>query len=120
MLGFTVDEIDITASALASDSPPWSSATVVSGESTVGGGSAPGAVLSTRLVAVTDAALSATKLEAQLRMATDTVVARIENDRVLIDLRTVDNADDDACGLAFASVMPSPDPEARPRIPIFS
>ena len=54
MLGLTVDEIDVRASALASElASRGLAATVVSGESTIGGGSAPGAVLSTRLVAVT-------------------------------------------------------------------
>ena len=70
-VGLTVDEIDVRASALASElASRGLAATVVTGESTIGGGSAPGAVLSTRLVAVTHAALSATKLEAQLRIAT--------------------------------------------------
>ncbi len=60
---------------------------VVAGESTVGGGSLPGATLPTALLALTvshpDAYL------AQLRAATVPIIARIADDRVLFDPRTV-------------------------------
>ena len=64
---------------------------VIDGLSTVGGGSVPGSALPTRLVAI---ALPAERLEAVLRGAQPPVVARIEHDRLLLDLRTVDPADD--------------------------
>ncbi|HET7217965.1 MAG TPA: hypothetical protein VFJ02_07945, partial [Vicinamibacterales bacterium] len=65
--------------------------TVVDGFSTIGGGSAPGSQLPTRLVAI---ALPAERLEAMLRGGQPPVIARIENDHLLIDLRTVDPAED--------------------------
>ena len=46
--------------------------------------------------------------------------ARIENDRVILDLRTVDPADDTRVASAFGSVGPNPEPRApnpEPRIP---
>jgi L-seryl-tRNA(Ser) seleniumtransferase len=62
---------------------------LVDGYSAIGGGSAPGSQLPTALVAVERAGLSAAQLEERLRLATTPVIARIEDDRVLIDLRTV-------------------------------
>jgi L-seryl-tRNA(Ser) seleniumtransferase len=57
------------------------------GESVIGGGSTPGQSLPTTLVAVTHPRLSARQLEERLRSAA--VLARVENTRVLFDLRTV-------------------------------
>jgi L-seryl-tRNA(Ser) seleniumtransferase len=62
---------------------------IVSGESLVGGGSAPTSTLPTFLVAVTAQTLSADELAERLRQATPPVVARVEEGRVLLDLRTV-------------------------------
>jgi L-seryl-tRNA(Ser) seleniumtransferase len=62
---------------------------IVAGESLVGGGSAPTSTLPTFLLAVTAQALSADELAARLRLSTPPVVARVEEGRVLLDLRTV-------------------------------
>jgi len=62
-------------------------ASVIDGQSTVGGGSLPGETLPTKLVALNVA--SPDDFLARLRRGDPPVVARIENDRVLIDLRTV-------------------------------
>jgi L-seryl-tRNA(Ser) seleniumtransferase len=70
------------------------SAEVIDGASTIGGGSAPGSQLPTRLVALAHPSLSADDLEARLRRAPTPVVARIEDGRVVLDLRTVSPADD--------------------------
>jgi L-seryl-tRNA(Ser) seleniumtransferase len=59
------------------------------GESVIGGGAAPSAVLPTRLIALTHADLSADQLSARLRANTPPVIARVEEGRVLLDLRTV-------------------------------
>jgi L-seryl-tRNA(Ser) seleniumtransferase len=69
-------------------------AEVVSGESAIGGGSAPAARLATRLVALKHASHSADELLARLRELSPPVVARIENDRIVVDLRTVEPDDD--------------------------
>ena len=62
---------------------------LVDGESVVGGGAAPSAVLPTRLIALTHADLSADELSARLRANIPPIIARVEEGRVLLDLRTV-------------------------------
>ena len=62
---------------------------VVDGESVIGGGAAPSAVLPTRLLAVTCEGLSADEISARLRASEPPVIARVEQGRVLLDLRTV-------------------------------
>ena len=67
----------------------------VDGESVVGGGSAPGTRLDTVLVTVSHQTLRPEVIELKLRMAETPVVARIENDRVVIDLRTVGESEEE-------------------------
>lgn len=62
---------------------------IADGESVIGGGAAPSAVLPTRVLAVTCADLSADELAARLRASDPSIVARVEEGRVLLDLRTV-------------------------------
>jgi L-seryl-tRNA(Ser) seleniumtransferase len=62
---------------------------LIDGESVVGGGAAPSAVLPTRLIAITHAHLSADKLNARLRANDPPIIARVEDGCVLLDLRTV-------------------------------
>jgi L-seryl-tRNA(Ser) seleniumtransferase len=63
------------------------SAQVVPGRSTVGGGSLPGETLPTHLVALLVESPDA--IAARLRMGDPPVVARIEDDRLVLDPRTV-------------------------------
>jgi L-seryl-tRNA(Ser) seleniumtransferase len=96
MLALTIGDIraraEIVASAIAG-MPGWR-AGLVDGVSAVGGGSAPGVELPTCLVAIEKAGLTVDALEARLRQLTPPIVARIERDRLVLDLRTV-AADDD-------------------------
>lgn len=62
-------------------------AEIVDGRSTVGGGSLPGETLPTRLVALKVDSPDA--VAAALRAATPPVIARIEEDRLVLDPRTV-------------------------------
>jgi L-seryl-tRNA(Ser) seleniumtransferase len=64
-------------------------AEVVDGESVIGGGAAPSAALPTALLAIDIAHRSADELLACLRAADPPIIARVESDRVLLDLRTV-------------------------------
>jgi L-seryl-tRNA(Ser) seleniumtransferase len=66
---------------------PGLAAELIEGESLVGGGATPEQPLPTWLIALRPRELTAA--EARLRAATPPVIARIENDRLLIDLRTV-------------------------------
>ena len=61
--------------------------TVIAGESTVGGGSLPGETLPTWLLALD--VKKPDKFLAQLREQSPPIIARTENDRVLLDPRTV-------------------------------
>jgi L-seryl-tRNA(Ser) seleniumtransferase len=62
---------------------------VVESRSVLGGGSAPGTTLPSRAVAVKAAGISADQILRRLRAWETPVVARVEDDRVLLDLRTV-------------------------------
>jgi L-seryl-tRNA(Ser) seleniumtransferase len=77
---------------------------VIAGESVVGGGAAPSAVLPTALIAITSAKFSADTLLAQLRAANPPIVARIESEQVLLDLRTVFPAQDELVAAALLSI----------------
>lgn len=62
---------------------------VIDGDSVIGGGAAPSSVLPTRLLAVTCAGARADELSGRLRKSDPPVIARVEEGRVLLDLRTV-------------------------------
>jgi L-seryl-tRNA(Ser) seleniumtransferase len=62
---------------------------ILEGDSLVGGGSAPEERIPTALVAVLPSRLSVADLERRLRTGLPPVLARIEGDRLLLDLRTV-------------------------------
>ncbi len=73
-------------------------ATVVGGESVVGGGSLPGTTLPTRLLAIGESAKAqgtAQKLAALLRKQHPPVIGRIDGNRLLLDPRTVFPEEDD-------------------------
>jgi L-seryl-tRNA(Ser) seleniumtransferase len=67
----------------------------------IGGGSTPGQSLPTRLLAVTHTGQSAQELEQSLRRNSPPVLARVENDLVLLDLRTVFAEQDEEIARAF-------------------
>ena len=103
MLAMPLDEIDGRARALAASLTELTgvAADIVDGDSTIGGGSAPGSALPTRLVAITHPSLTAEQLEERLRRHSPPIVARIAGDRVVIDLRTVEPDDDEVVAAAI-------------------
>ncbi len=62
---------------------------IIEGNSVIGGGSAPMVQPITTLLALKHAKMSAANLEQKLRLSKPPVIARILEDKVLIDLRTV-------------------------------
>ncbi len=91
MLTMTADEVRARAQSLTATinaRTGWR-AEIVAGASAVGGGSAPGVELPTWLVAIAHDDLSASAIEQRLRRLTPPVIARIDADRVILDLRTV-------------------------------
>jgi L-seryl-tRNA(Ser) seleniumtransferase len=64
---------------------------IADGASLAGGGSTPSQSLPTKIIRIASARYSATKLEQRLRRAPAgvSVIARVEDERLLLDLRTV-------------------------------
>ncbi len=91
MLHTTAEAIGRRARALVDGlaGHPLFESDVVVGVSTVGGGGAPGSAIATRLARLTPTDRSASGLESRLRRLRTPVIARIEDNRVLLDLRTV-------------------------------
>ncbi|HEY0873485.1 MAG TPA: L-seryl-tRNA(Sec) selenium transferase [Vicinamibacterales bacterium] len=83
-------------------------ASVINGVSTIGGGSAPGSTLPTRLVRLVHPRLSATALEKHLRSLNPPLIARIENDHVVLDLRTVLPEQDDVIAESLIEMQEGP------------
>jgi L-seryl-tRNA(Ser) seleniumtransferase len=77
---------------------------VVDGRSTVGGGTTPGFTLPTKLLALIHHRRPADGLEAALRALEMPVIARIERDRVVLDLRTVFEDEDEAIAEGLLSI----------------
>jgi L-seryl-tRNA(Ser) seleniumtransferase len=68
----------------------------IDGESLIGGGAAPSATLPTHLLTVTVNGLSAEQLQVRLRALELPIIARVQEGRVVLDLRTVPAEQDDA------------------------
>jgi L-seryl-tRNA(Ser) seleniumtransferase len=97
MMRLTQREIGKRAEALAVKvASPKLQVEIVDGESVIGGGAAPSSILPTRLIALSCAGVSADELSARLRAANPPVIARVEDGRVLLDLRTVFPEQDEA------------------------
>ncbi len=63
---------------------------VIESRSVLGGGAAPGSTLPTRAVAIKSETMSADQISEQLRRWEMPIIARVEDGRVLLDLRTVE------------------------------
>jgi L-seryl-tRNA(Ser) seleniumtransferase len=91
MMRLSADNIRTRAEAIAGQLREATDlkVSVIAGESIIGGGTAPTAVLPTYLLAVTSAKLSADEMLTRLRANPIPIIARVEDGRVLFDLRTV-------------------------------
>jgi L-seryl-tRNA(Ser) seleniumtransferase len=105
MIAASKGEIGERAARLAAElAASGFDAEVIDGVSTIGGGSAPGSQLPTRLVAVRSRSQAVEALEEALRAADPPVVGRIERDRLLLDLRTVLDGQDGTIVRVFAAI----------------
>ncbi|MEO7660568.1 MAG: L-seryl-tRNA(Sec) selenium transferase, partial [Pyrinomonadaceae bacterium] len=68
---------------------------LIDGESAIGGGAAPAVRLATKLIALSHKKISAANLENRFRNSTPPVITRIADDRVVIDLRTVPEGEEE-------------------------
>jgi L-seryl-tRNA(Ser) seleniumtransferase len=106
MMRLTRDEVGQRAAKLAAriDASKWK-VEILDGESLLGGGAAPSSILPTRLLALTCEGLSADELASRLRASELPIIARVEEDRVLLDLRTVFPEQDAAVVAALGLIV---------------
>ncbi len=78
---------------------------VMAGRSVIGGGSTPGTSLPTNLLAISPHRSSAAELAARLRRAHPPVIARVEAERVLLDLRAVFPDQEKALAVALREAL---------------
>lgn len=105
MLLMPVEVIDQRARALATKIASELITEVIDGASTIGGGAAPQSVIPTKLLSIKSPTKSAAALEAALRAGTPPVIARIQQDAVLLDLRTVAPEHDDVLARLIAGCL---------------
>jgi L-seryl-tRNA(Ser) seleniumtransferase len=97
MMGLSAEEIGARAESIAEKVQQSSlSVEVIDGESVIGGGAAPAAMLPTRLLAISHQDLSTDEVATRLRGSDPPIVARVEEGHVLLDLRTVFPEQDEA------------------------
>jgi L-seryl-tRNA(Ser) seleniumtransferase len=90
MMQLSKDDIAKRAEVLAARiTAPTLKVEIVDDESILGGGAAPSSALPTRVLALSCEGFSADELAAHLRSFDPPIIARIEEGRVLLDLRTV-------------------------------
>jgi L-seryl-tRNA(Ser) seleniumtransferase len=108
MLALTKDAIETRASALieqfSEGRPAGVTATIISGQSAIGGGSGPNVHPPSALIALKHETLNADDVEQKLRLFSTPVIARIADGLVLLDLRTVDETEEPDLLLALKSL----------------
>ena len=108
-LRLTAEEIGERAqrlrAQLAADVGANATLKVTAGHSVIGGGSTPGTSLPTNLLAISPRRSSAAELAARLRRAHPPVIARVEAERVLLDLRTVFPDQEEALAVALREAL---------------
>ena len=105
MLSLPADAVGDRAEALAAAlraAAPGVRCGIADGASEVGGGALPLQAIPTRLLALVPGRAGATGLEARLRTGEPPVLVRVQDDQVLLDLRTV--APEEEAGLLSALV----------------
>lgn len=107
MILMTIAEIEDRAKRLIEACAPRQGGPLrmelVDGESVIGGGSAPGQTIPTRLIALHHSDHNATVLASRLLASHPPVIARAESDSVRLDLRTVLPEQDGALAQAILS-----------------
>ena len=105
MLATPLEALRLRAEAVVAALPDGT-ATVAELDATVGGGSVPGAAVPSIGVALAGStARSAASFLGSLRTGDPCVIGRIERDRVVLDLRTIDPEDDEVLAGAVARAL---------------
>jgi L-seryl-tRNA(Ser) seleniumtransferase len=105
MLTVGAEELARLAGRLAALCPAALAASLQPGESAVGGGSFPAAVLPTTLVALDAGALGPDGLALRLRVGAPTVITRVSGGRVLLDPRTLPEESFPSVAAALAEAL---------------
>ena len=105
MLTLEPEELERRAGRLAALCPASLAPTLQRGESAVGGGSFPGAVLPTTLVSLDAGDLGPDGLALRLRVGDPAVVARVAGGRVLLDPRTLPETSFSVVGAALTEAL---------------
>jgi len=95
MLAVPLAELEQKASALCERLKPFIACRVEPGQSACGGGSLPDATLETRVVAIEDNRFSAEQWAKKLRLGEPSVVSRVRDGKVLLDVRTLLDGDEE-------------------------
>jgi len=106
MLALSAETLQARASAFVANlvDVPHMKASIIQGNSAVGGGSGPNVHPPTWLVAIEHASITVEQIERQLRAASPPVIARIAEGKLLLDLRTVEPEDEANILTALKSV----------------
>ena len=107
MMRISEDELARRAERMAQllrSSCPKLHVEVIESRSVLGGGAAPGSTLPTRVLAVKSEGTNADELCAHLRRWKTPIIARVEEDRVLLDLRTVEPIQETAIASALENI----------------
>ncbi len=105
MLTLGPEELEARAVRLAEACPPSLRPALEAGESAVGGGSFPAAMLPTTLVSLDAGQLGPDGLALRLRLGDPAVVARVGGGRVLLDPRTLPEESFSAVGAALVEAL---------------
>jgi L-seryl-tRNA(Ser) seleniumtransferase len=108
MLGLRPEAIGTRAEAVADalrSHAPDVTIRIEDGQSEVGGGALPLQALPTRILTLRPARGSATDLEARLRGGAPPVLVRIQEDRILLDLRTIADSEEPVLLQALRSAL---------------
>jgi L-seryl-tRNA(Ser) seleniumtransferase len=102
LLAATEEQLVNRAKAIQNEIGEQEKLTVVieTGMSPVGGGSLPGAELPTAVLALEHSHLSADEMTQKLRLAKIRIFGRIQNDKAILDLRSILPDDDSKVALA--------------------
>jgi len=107
MIALKPDDLRERAVSLSQRLSKHVSCEVAPGESACGGGSLPDATLETSLVALRHEQLSAAELARRLRTGDPSVIPRVRDETVLLDVRTLLEGDDEWIEVAVKTIVQS-------------
>ncbi len=102
--GAPLAELEQRGERIRASAPEGLAARVLPSQAAFGGGTSPEKLFPSRALMLTHAALSADDLAARLRSGRPPVVARVEGDRVLLDLRSIQPEEDPIVAAAIGQL----------------